>query len=152
MQQLEPRSRSFLPRPTTNRLFTGLTAWFSNSIPQSVKDTWFLSGGELETKEEADFILSSSFSWIDVRKVKSRYPVAVLHGDWVVQSSKEGKILSITSYLLLPDCLKDTTLGNDVKYFSCWDKQLTRKLSSHDSTHATSSSWMIFPLELLILV
>lgn len=138
MQQLESRSR-FLPEPTTNRLFTGLTAWFSNSIPQSVKDTWFLSGGELETKEEADFILSSSFSegMIDVKNFKSRYPVVVIHGDWIVHSSKEGKILPITSYLLLPDCLKHYTKWCQVLF-------LLRQTTDKETVKSWFRSWYFF--------
>jgi len=107
---MQDRSASrFLPDMMAPNIFVGLSAWFSETVDPSVKHAWFRGGGQVETKEEADFVICTQFSeGVVERQPKSRYPIAVFHPDWILKSYNEGRVLSVGQFLILyPDLIKE---------------------------------------------
>lgn len=67
---IEVEVASSTSNETTRDLFTGRTAWFSETVERRIKHLWFMAGGLVETFDHADFIFCTSYE--EMQKLTKR--------------------------------------------------------------------------------
>lgn len=95
------------------KIFSGKTAWFSQTVPSELKKEWFNHGGRVETIDEADFIFSAEYDGDIVHYFngksgfRNKYPVTLFHPDFIRECviRKSFKSVPIGSFALLPQFL-----------------------------------------------